>query len=76
MFFLTKSYVFKLLYLCIGALPNFLLIVPEKAIKLGVNDYMRHQLRKDGKISVSSDVIAGGTAGLCQVCFTDNYFPC
>jgi len=53
-----------------GALPNFLLIVPEKAIKLGVNDYMRHQLRKDGKISVSSDVIAGGTAGLCQVIIT------
>ena len=51
-----------------GALPNLLLIVPEKTIKLSVNDYMRGQLAKDGKVTTKNQLIAAATAGFFQVC--------
>jgi len=54
-----------------GALPNLLLIVPEKTIKLSVNDFMRRQLSPDGKtISLRNQLIAAATAGSCQVIIT------
>ena len=53
----------------VGALPNLLLIVPEKTIKLSVNDYMRCQLAKDGKVTTKNQLVAAATAGFFQVCF-------
>ena len=50
------------------ALVNILLITPEKAIKLAANDYFRHKLtRSDGKLPLHREMVAGGTAGFCQV---------
>jgi len=54
-----------------GSAVNILLITPEKAIKLAANDYFRHRLtRPDGKLPVSREMIAGGSAGLCQIVVT------
>ncbi|KAK4163580.1 mitochondrial carrier domain-containing protein [Cladorrhinum sp. PSN259] len=55
-----------------GVLPQLVGVAPEKAIKLTVNDLVRKQLTdKNGNIHWSSEVIAGGTAGGCQVVFTN-----
>jgi len=47
-----------------------LLIVPEKTIKLSVNDYMRCQLAKDGKVTTKNQLVAAATAGFFQVFIT------
>ena len=52
------------------ALP-LVLITPEKAIKLVVNDRMRARLSdRNGKISVTNEILAGATAGACQCIVT------
>merc|ERR1712180_474880 len=54
-----------------GSAVNILLITPEKAIKLAANDYFRHRLTtKDGKLPVHREMVAGGSAGLCQIVIT------
>merc|ERR1719334_1547116 len=54
-----------------GSVVNILLITPEKAIKLAANDYFRHRLtRPDDKLPVSREMMAGGSAGLCQIVIT------
>ncbi|KAI5816505.1 mitochondrial carrier domain-containing protein [Pyronema omphalodes] len=47
-------------------------VVPEKAIKLTVNDFVRTKLTdKNGNITFPLEMLAGGTAGACQVVFTN-----
>lgn len=54
-----------------GSAVNILLITPEKAIKLAANDFFRHHLTtKDGRLPISSQMAAGGLAGLCQIIIT------
>lgn len=54
-----------------GSAVNILLITPEKAIKLAANDYFRHRLTKpDGTLPISREMLAGGSAGLCQIVVT------
>ncbi|XP_019747217.1 mitochondrial glutamate carrier 1-like [Hippocampus comes] len=54
-----------------GAAVNLTLVTPEKAIKLAVNDFFRHQLSKDGgKLPVFKEMLAGCCAGMCQVIVT------
>jgi len=51
-----------------GLAPNLVGVTPEKAIKLAVNDEMRKLLEnEDGTISLKNEIIAGATAGFCQV---------
>jgi hypothetical protein len=46
-------------------------IIPEKALKLSVNDLNRYLLRNpDGSISLINEGLAGGIAGFCQVVVT------
>jgi solute carrier family 25 aspartate/glutamate transporter 12/13 len=46
-------------------------IIPEKALKLSVNDYLRYQLRnRDGSIDLLWEAAAGGGAGFSQVIIT------
>ncbi|CAK7206951.1 mitochondrial aspartate-glutamate transporter agc1 [Sporothrix eucalyptigena] len=55
-----------------GVLPQLVGVAPEKAIKLTVNDIVRKFFtKKDGSIWWGHEVIAGGTAGACQVVFTN-----
>ncbi|KAM3066676.1 mitochondrial aspartate-glutamate transporter agc1 [Clarireedia jacksonii] len=55
-----------------GVLPQLVGVAPEKAIKLTVNDLVRgHFSSKDGKIALRHEILAGGTAGACQVIFTN-----
>ncbi|KAL1925359.1 uncharacterized protein VTP21DRAFT_242 [Calcarisporiella thermophila] len=56
-----------------GLGPQLVGVAPEKAIKLTVNDLVRGKLKnKDtGEIWWGYEVIAGGTAGGCQVIFTN-----
>eukprot|EP00092_Neocalanus_flemingeri_P068072 GFUD01083136.1.p1 GENE.GFUD01083136.1~~GFUD01083136.1.p1 ORF type:complete len:338 (-),score=53.19 GFUD01083136.1:128-1141(-) len=54
-----------------GSAVNILLITPEKAIKLAANDFFRHKLtRPDGSLPISREMMAGGSAGLCQIVVT------
>ncbi|XP_067448455.1 mitochondrial glutamate carrier 1-like [Thunnus thynnus] len=53
-----------------GAAVNLTLVTPEKAIKLAANDFFRHQLSKDGKLTVLKEMLAGCCAGMCQVIVT------
>jgi len=54
-----------------GSAVNILLITPEKAIKLAANDYFRHRLTtRDGKLPVHREMVAGGSAGFCQIVVT------
>ena len=56
---------------CPDSAVNILLITPEKAIKLAANDYFRHRLTtRDGKLPVHREMVAGGSAGLCQIVIT------
>lgn len=51
-----------------GVLPQMVGVAPEKAIKLTVNDLVRGKLTDEtGKIWLGYELIAGGTAGGCQV---------
>ncbi|KAH6987414.1 mitochondrial carrier domain-containing protein [Ilyonectria sp. MPI-CAGE-AT-0026] len=55
-----------------GVLPQLVGVAPEKAIKLTVNDLARGFLTdKEGKIPVWAEMVAGGSAGACQVVFTN-----
>lgn len=62
----VKNEGFKGLYS--GVLPQLVGVAPEKAIKLTVNDLVRsHFSGSDGKIWIPHEILAGGTAGACQV---------
>jgi solute carrier family 25 (mitochondrial aspartate/glutamate transporter), member 12/13 len=52
-----------------GVTPQMIGVAPEKAIKLTVNDFVRGKLKdkETGKILLPYEIIAGGTAGGCQV---------
>jgi solute carrier family 25 aspartate/glutamate transporter 12/13 len=51
-----------------GVMPQMVGVAPEKAIKLTVNDLVRRKLTDEsGNIWWGSELIAGGTAGGCQV---------
>ncbi|KAK0519992.1 mitochondrial aspartate-glutamate transporter agc1 [Tilletia horrida] len=56
-----------------GLGPQLLGVAPEKAIKLTVNDLVRGKARDPvtGDIKLAWEFIAGGTAGGCQVVFTN-----
>ncbi len=61
-----KNEGFKGLYS--GVLPQLVGVAPEKAIKLTVNDLVRgHFSGKDGSIRIPHEILAGGSAGACQV---------
>jgi solute carrier family 25 aspartate/glutamate transporter 12/13 len=61
-----KNEGFKGLYS--GVLPQLVGVAPEKAIKLTVNDLVRgHFSKKNGEIWLPHEILAGGTAGACQV---------
>ena len=61
-----KNEGFKGLYS--GVLPQLVGVAPEKAIKLTVNDLVRgHFSSKEGKIWIPHEILAGGSAGACQV---------
>ncbi|KAH8700769.1 putative mitochondrial carrier protein [Talaromyces proteolyticus] len=56
-----------------GVVPQLIGVAPEKAIKLTVNDFVRGYAtdKETGKIKVPWEVFAGGSAGACQVVFTN-----
>ncbi|KAH9044412.1 mitochondrial inner membrane protein [Lactarius pseudohatsudake] len=56
-----------------GLGPQLIGVAPEKAIKLTVNDLVRGRAMdpETGRISPFWEVVAGGTAGGCQVVFTN-----
>ena len=56
-----------------GVLPQLVGVAPEKAIKLTVNDLVRGKFTevKTGAIPVQAEILAGGSAGACQVIFTN-----
>ncbi|KAI5862916.1 mitochondrial carrier [Durotheca rogersii] len=56
-----------------GVLPQLVGVAPEKAIKLTVNDLVRGFFTdpKTHHIAWEYEVLAGGTAGACQVVFTN-----
>ncbi|KAF7184989.1 Calcium-binding mitochondrial carrier protein Aralar2 [Pseudocercospora fuligena] len=61
---------FKGLYA--GVLPQLVGVAPEKAIKLTVNDIVRGKFTsKEGGIPLWAEIMAGGSAGGCQVVFTN-----
>ncbi|ODQ65956.1 mitochondrial carrier [Nadsonia fulvescens var. elongata DSM 6958] len=61
---------FRGLYSGLG--PQLIGVAPEKAIKLTVNDLVRGMAANDaGHIPLHSEILAGGTAGACQVVFTN-----
>ena len=53
--------------------PQLIGVAPEKAIKLTVNDLVRGFFtdKETNRIRYSQEVLAGGTAGACQVVFTN-----
>lgn len=56
-----------------GVLPQLVGVAPEKAIKLTVNDLVRGRFTdlKSGNIPLWAEILAGGSAGGCQVVFTN-----
>ncbi|KAF9100712.1 mitochondrial aspartate-glutamate transporter agc1 [Mortierella sp. GBA35] len=55
-----------------GLGPQLVGVAPEKAIKLTMNDFVRRNLTgKDGNITFTAELIAGGVAGGSQVVFTN-----
>lgn len=56
-----------------GLGPQLIGVAPEKAIKLTVNDFVRSRAMdpETGRIKLMWELIAGGTAGGCQVVFTN-----
>ncbi|SCU87675.1 LAMI_0D07030g1_1 [Lachancea mirantina] len=55
-----------------GLGPQLIGVAPEKAIKLTVNDYTRNLLMDQyGHIAASLEILAGASAGACQVIFTN-----
>jgi solute carrier family 25 aspartate/glutamate transporter 12/13 len=54
-----------------GVLPQLVGVAPEKAIKLTVNDLVRGKFSdKNGAIKLQYELLAGGSAGACQVVST------
>ncbi|PBP17089.1 hypothetical protein BUE80_DR012028 [Diplocarpon rosae] len=69
-FAIIKNEGFRGLYS--GVLPQLVGVAPEKAIKLTVNDLVRgHFTGPDGSIRIPHEILAGGSAGACQVIFTN-----
>jgi solute carrier family 25 aspartate/glutamate transporter 12/13 len=60
-----------------GVLPQLVGVAPEKAIKLTVNDIVRAFFtgKNDGQIKLPHEIIAGGTAGACQVVGLTMMYP-
>ena len=60
-----------------GVLPQLIGVAPEKAIKLTVNDLVRGKLKdkQTEKIWWPHELLAGGTAGACQVVSDDHLSP-
>lgn len=60
-----------------GVLPQLVGVAPEKAIKLTVNDLVRGSFtdKQTGAIPLSAEILAGGTAGACQVVSSTFYGP-
>ncbi|OQO08507.1 hypothetical protein B0A48_06377 [Cryoendolithus antarcticus] len=56
-----------------GVLPQLVGVAPEKAIKLTMNDLVRGKYteKSTGNIPLWAEIMAGGTAGGCQVVFTN-----
>lgn len=56
-----------------GLGPQLIGVAPEKAIKLTVNDFIRARAMdpETGRIKLAWELVAGGTAGGCQVVFTN-----
>ncbi|KAJ3778241.1 mitochondrial carrier domain-containing protein [Lentinula raphanica] len=56
-----------------GLGPQLVGVAPEKAIKLTVNDLIRSRVMdpETGRIKLGWELVAGGTAGGCQVIFTN-----
>lgn len=56
-----------------GVLPQLVGVAPEKAIKLTVNDLVRGKFTdvKTGAIPLPAEILAGASAGGCQVVFTN-----
>ncbi|KAF9935768.1 hypothetical protein BGZ65_003023, partial [Modicella reniformis] len=59
-----------------GIVPNLVGITPEKAIKLAVNDFAREYLAvktnvSEDKLAIQYGMVAGATAGFCQVIATN-----
>ncbi len=52
-----------------GVLPQLVGVAPEKAIKLTVNDLVRNRFmnKETGAVQYRHEVLAGGSAGACQV---------
>jgi solute carrier family 25 aspartate/glutamate transporter 12/13 len=52
-----------------GVLPQLVGVAPEKAIKLTVNDLVRGKFtdKSTGQIKLGWELVAGGSAGACQV---------
>lgn len=67
----VKNEGFKGLYS--GVLPQLIGVAPEKAIKLTVNDMVRAHFSSDGKIRLPHEILAGASAGACQV-VSHSYF--
>eukprot|EP00494_Astrolonche_serrata_P025819 UN26080 len=55
-----------------GLVPNLTGVAPEKALKLAVNEKVREMLEdEDGNIELYQEVMAGASAGFCQVVATN-----
>ncbi|KAJ6004796.1 hypothetical protein N7540_012595 [Penicillium herquei] len=56
-----------------GVIPQLIGVAPEKAIKLTVNDLVRGAFtdKDTQRIKLPHEILAGGTAGACQVVFTN-----
>lgn len=68
---IVKQEGFMGLYAGVG--PQLIGVAPEKAIKLTVNDIVRGKFMnaKTGEIPLWAEILAGGSAGGCQVVFTN-----
>lgn len=67
---ILKNEGFRGLYAGLG--PQLLGVAPEKAIKLTVNDLVRGIFTDgNGNVPVPAEIFAGGSAGACQVIFTN-----
>lgn len=58
-----------------GVLPQMVGVAPEKAIKLTVNDLVRGHFsdNQTGKIRLPAEILAGASAGGCQVVSSDPF---
>ncbi|WVQ70836.1 hypothetical protein IAR50_000361 [Cryptococcus sp. DSM 104548] len=56
-----------------GVLPQLVGVAPEKAIKLTINELVRKKATdpETGRIPLIMEIVAGGTAGGCQVAVTN-----